>query len=217
VIDEIVALSKKYGIISNYTSFLVTDPSETHGSAMNRPNPRPRPMMMRQFADRETFVGAGAALGGGAPLQASMAPKSIGRTDGPRDLNMFAVESTMVDERHYNSGRAERHQKTSGKEAVEQQKATNKLKDVDYQAKDEETAGAMKTVEEKTFYLKAGVWVDSTYTESSPKQEVIQFGSKEYFDLIHANPGISKYLAVGKEVILVFKGHCYKIVSPSAS
>src|SRR6202040_3730361 len=29
VIDEIVALSKKYGIISAYTSFLVTDPNES--------------------------------------------------------------------------------------------------------------------------------------------------------------------------------------------
>jgi Ca-activated chloride channel family protein len=30
VVDEIVSLSKKYGIISAYTSFLVTDPSENH-------------------------------------------------------------------------------------------------------------------------------------------------------------------------------------------
>ena len=39
VVDEIVALSKKHGIITNYTSFLVTDPSEGHGTAMRRPMP----------------------------------------------------------------------------------------------------------------------------------------------------------------------------------
>ena len=93
----------------------------------------------------------------------------------------------------------------------------NKLKETDVVAKDEE-ASAIKSVEDKTFYMQGGVWVDSSYVaSSSPKPQVIQFGSKEYFDLIHANPGISKYLAIGKQVILVFKGHCYKIVSPSAS
>ena len=37
----------------------------------------------------------------------------IGRVEGPRDVNLFQVEPTAIDERHYSSGRAERHQKTS--------------------------------------------------------------------------------------------------------
>lgn len=41
------------------------------------------------------------------------APKEIGQVEGPRDANMFQVEPTIVDERHYTSGRDERHQKTS--------------------------------------------------------------------------------------------------------
>ena len=40
-------------------------------------------------------------------------PEEIGRVEGPRDMNMFQVEPTVIDERHYSSGRAERHQKTS--------------------------------------------------------------------------------------------------------
>lgn len=40
-------------------------------------------------------------------------PLEIGRVEGPRDMNMFQVEPTVVDERHYSSGRSERHQKTS--------------------------------------------------------------------------------------------------------
>lgn len=34
-------------------------------------------------------------------------------TDAPRDMNMFQIEPTIIDERYYTSGRAERHQKTS--------------------------------------------------------------------------------------------------------
>jgi uncharacterized protein YfaS (alpha-2-macroglobulin family) len=40
-------------------------------------------------------------------------PSEIARLEGPRDTNFFQVEPTVLDERHYSSGRAERHQKTS--------------------------------------------------------------------------------------------------------
>ncbi|MDR3614427.1 MAG: pilus assembly protein N-terminal domain-containing protein [Candidatus Obscuribacterales bacterium] len=48
----------------------------------------------------------------GTPGQLKL-PEEIGRVEGPRDLNLFQVEPTVVDERHYSSGRDERHQKTS--------------------------------------------------------------------------------------------------------
>jgi pilus assembly protein CpaC len=48
----------------------------------------------------------------GTPGQLKL-PEDIGRVEGPRDLNLFQVEPTVIDERHYTSGRSERHQKTS--------------------------------------------------------------------------------------------------------
>jgi Flp pilus assembly secretin CpaC len=48
----------------------------------------------------------------GTPGQLKL-PEDIGRAEGPRDLNLFQVEPTVIDERHYTSGREERHQKTS--------------------------------------------------------------------------------------------------------
>ncbi|MBS2007199.1 MAG: pilus assembly protein N-terminal domain-containing protein [Cyanobacteria bacterium SZAS TMP-1] len=48
----------------------------------------------------------------GTPGQLKL-PEEIGRVEGPRDTNIFQVEPTVLDERHYTSGRAERHQKTS--------------------------------------------------------------------------------------------------------
>jgi uncharacterized protein YfaS (alpha-2-macroglobulin family) len=38
---------------------------------------------------------------------------NIGRVESPRDSNLFQVEPTIIDERHYTSGRSERHQKTT--------------------------------------------------------------------------------------------------------
>jgi hypothetical protein len=37
-------------------------------------------------------------------------PEEIGRIEAPRDMNLFALEPTVIDERYYTSGRAERHQ-----------------------------------------------------------------------------------------------------------
>jgi Flp pilus assembly secretin CpaC len=48
----------------------------------------------------------------GTPGQLKL-PEELGRVEGPRDTNMFQVEPSVIDERYYNSGRAERYQKTS--------------------------------------------------------------------------------------------------------
>ncbi len=37
-------------------------------------------------------------------------PEEIGRVEGPRDMNIFQIEPTVLNERYYTSGRCERHQ-----------------------------------------------------------------------------------------------------------
>jgi pilus assembly protein CpaC len=48
----------------------------------------------------------------GTPGQLKL-PEEISRVEGPRDTNLFQVEPTVIDERFWTSGRAERYQKTS--------------------------------------------------------------------------------------------------------
>ena len=48
----------------------------------------------------------------GSPGQLKI-PEEVGRVEGVRDTNLFQVEPTVIDERHYTSGRSERFQKTS--------------------------------------------------------------------------------------------------------
>ncbi len=81
VVDEIVALSKKHGIISAYTSFLATDPNEGRRDGLaGAPVGVPRPMLPRanwttgrrsiRVEDRAPAVGF-APGGGGASFGAS--------------------------------------------------------------------------------------------------------------------------------------------------
>jgi Ca-activated chloride channel homolog len=194
VIDEIIALSKKYGIITNYTSFLVTDPSENRRLPQG---PGPIPVLRRE------------AMGRPIPPSQMAAPGSIAfeggaggaAFDADRLLRSFAAERG-------NGNKMEE----SKKKAVATAKQINVLKDSF--ALNQEPGGEtmIKTVNDKTFYLRNGFWTDSTYDQAkSPSSKEITFGTKEYFDLIKNVPGISKYLAVGRQVIVVYQGHTYKV------
>jgi alpha-2-macroglobulin-like protein len=58
---------------------------------------------------RQTESGQG--FRNGPMMQDLNLPEEIGRIEGPRDVNLFQVEPTVLDERRYTSGRSERHQK----------------------------------------------------------------------------------------------------------
>ncbi len=63
----------------------------------------------------------------------------------------------------------------------------------------------------KTFFLRDEAWVDSVYVEGKPVQEIV-FGSDDYFKLMSEKPGISKYLSVASNILIVFEGKNYRIV-----
>lgn len=88
VVDEIVALSKKHGIISAYTSFLATDPNEGRADRFPRPVPMdsrrawstpaaaPRAMRIFNAAPRASAsLGAPLAGGGGGASDPASLPK----------------------------------------------------------------------------------------------------------------------------------------------
>ncbi len=228
VIDEIVALSKQHGIISEYTSYLVTDPSENGRLAMQpvRGGVVPRPEASRSRiasiarpgaspawnrsirSTRDAEYGSAASGLAAPPALAGASNGTVGmnaamlKKSNRMQLQIIADESPAVYDR--------RDAPVSGKLAVIAAKERNNLKnsmiaDKGLLSKDS------KTVDDKTFYFSGGTWTDSSCNSSS-KPIVIVFGSKEYFELLKNQPGIAKYLSVGKQVLLSFKGNVYKVV-----
>jgi Ca-activated chloride channel family protein len=65
--------------------------------------------------------------------------------------------------------------------------------------------------DDKTFYLKGGVWTDSEYEDGAPATEV-KFNSDAYYQLIASKPGLAKYLSAGRMLVVVFEGVNYRIV-----
>jgi Ca-activated chloride channel family protein len=196
VVDEIIALSKRYGIISAYTSYLVTDPSEPQNF---RPTPSPMPMPVR----RMSVSSRGDAGGFAAPM--SMPAVSMGA-----HVRDFREEESAMRNSFLQMEKAG----FAGKDAVLRAKKTDNLKVVAQLPASDKTS-AVKTIEEKTFYLRDGVWTDASF-DGKQKLQTIAFGSKEYFDLAHNTPGIAKYLSAGRQLILLFNGIAYRITYQSA-
>lgn len=291
MVDEIVALSKRYGIISAYTSFLVTEPGyQSNGTApMNAWRNRTRastglvppppavptamsPYMVPSGSAGTSVHGAltrrsngahmlasagGGGGGGGSMLPATnmgkwvsqpgdnmrsgastvafyKAPPSVQIIDDSpmvkdlRDGSSFGDEGTAASGRGNrfkfapNTWKAGKPAATSGgyygtpapadkgEGAVLNAKKVGELKEK--VALDAEEASNVKVVEGKTFFDRNGFWTDTDFNEAKTKPETITFGSKEYFDLVKNNPGIGKYLAVGRQVIVVFNGKAYRVI-----
>lgn len=254
VIDEIIALSKQHGIISQYTSYLVTDPSENGRLANNLPVPAPPMMSDRRRAGVHTmatpsrgFFGAQAGAGGasagmvrGTLAQASprsgarssmssdSMASSFGDEEALRDWGASSKKPAMAYQNKVLHGakqmqvldatslaREIKSEGETGQKAVISAKETSKLKSSNVLLADKDglRSGITQMVGEKTFVLNGITWIDSGYNErTSPKPKTIEFGSQAYFDLLKAEPGLSKYLAVGKQIIVSYKGNVYKII-----
>jgi TonB family protein len=100
----------------------------------------------------------------------------------------------------------------SGEEAVSRSKQIANLKS---SSTSDDAGGGIRTAGDKTFTLRNGVWTDTTVPDSPNKVETINFGSTRYFDLTTAEPELAKYFGVGEQVLVLYKGHCYRILPPS--
>jgi Ca-activated chloride channel family protein len=300
VVDEIVALSKRHGIISAYTSFLVTEPGHVMGStsggfrraggggggggfvsngtatSSDRFNFAPSTwsaegasstVVNGRLMSHASTARGGAAAGGLPPT--SMA-KWVGKSrdkitwyNAPRELQIIDERPVVIDFREapmattgttamddlslpdgglYNTastsrfakraaghtasrvvtypgyaamGAGARLEEEKGEKAVRIAKKVGDMKET--VALDGAGAANVKVVEGKTFFDRAGIWTDTEFDAAETKPQTITFGSNEYFDLVKNNPGIGKFLAIGRQVIVVFQGKAYKIVMPHDS
>lgn len=237
VVDEIVALSKKHGIISAYTSFLATDPNEGRPMAQaGMPVRASRMHAGRMNAAAESSALASAGGGGRgpaleratwfrAPRQAMVsapmampAPSAGASAEDFRSADKGVVpEPMMAKKAEFSTSFARQLASApySGARAVAREKEVNKLKTREIVQEREGKSAGVKWIEGKTFYLKDGFWTDSAMLEGTrPKEEVIEFGSAKYFELVRKHPGITKFLGAGPKVIVLFEGRCLKIVAP---
>ncbi len=166
LVDEIVRLSEKYGIMTPYTSFLVTEDG-------------PR----REILSR---------------LQRGRGATSVQTTPTDTKPKLSAIRVKSVKAAPTQELRVEESKRLQALQTQEQ------LAD---------TAITVKQVKNKTFHLKDGVWIDTAH-KTEAKTTKFEFGTDSYFELLKKEPELTKYLAIGKHVIVSYKGTSYEIHPP---
>ena len=161
LVDEIVQLSTRYGIITPYTSFLVDERA-----------PSPLSLQGQQAAGKELTRQFAAP----APTSG---PQAVQDSQQLQALRQGAPMPTMTP--------------APGVGVA---------------------AAPLKQVADKTFLLRNGVWLDTTYKEGTPTTKVA-FGSEDYFKMLAARPEWGKYFAVGERVIVVLDGKAYEVAEGS--
>ncbi len=150
LVDEIVRLSKRYGVITPYTSFLILEDD---------------PALVTN-------------------------PLELGPVVNPLSVIAFDV----------------------GPEAVTASVQIGGLRDaVDTSTTMPQQTNVVKVVGAKTFFLRDGVWRESSFTEGTPTIDV-QYAGESYFELLRIHPELGRYFAIGKQVIVEYQGVFYRVV-----
>jgi Ca-activated chloride channel family protein len=64
----------------------------------------------------------------------------------------------------------------------------------------------------KNFQNQNSVWTDAEYSDTQKLPEVnVKFGSDEYFALVNRERALAQYLALGRQVVVVWKNKVYRV------
>ncbi len=208
--EEVVALARKYGIVTPYTSYLIVEDEE----GRNVPERRRSVQLNRFNAPRTGIADDGAPRGGRDATDGfgggGFAPPA------PEEL-------AARNKRAYDGLRTEE----SGDASVAAAQATRKLSEAKTRA-DLEMAfqysqlgsapgkvvvrQASKEVAGKTFFDNGGLWVDGEVAEETDAKIVkVAFGSDAYFELLAKSAEVAKWLSVGVRVQVLVDATVYEI------
>jgi Ca-activated chloride channel family protein len=186
VVASIVKLAKKHGIVTPYTSFLVTEEGTDLGRVQSEARRRFDGLSMN--AARSGFAGG---PGAAAEAQADSmvfgmmksGASSVASVRGAAAAPAVMLAKLEKDARDEN--------KSKGFASVE-----------------------TRTIGGKTFYKRGEVWVDADAEApeaASLRAVAVAARGAAYFDLLSKDPGLARYFALGSEVTVLHRGVVYKV------
>jgi len=192
--DEVVRLSKKYGIMTELTSWLVLEDTRVRPSAA--------PVALRRALNQPMRLGM--SRRGRAAFDAQTGAESVRASEQIARMKAAGVpRATSAGRGGYGGGGGGAYH-----DAVVDEAEGKRLRDA-------KGAQVMRIVGAKTFYRDGERWVDSVHaTAKKPKPQTVKIKlySDEYFELTRKHPEAAKYLALGPRVVVVLDGKAYETV-----
>ena len=176
--NEIVRLSKEYGIATPYTSFFVEDPAMAY-----RPGGGFQPVVLEE-ALRAGRVSGRVDHNFSEPLSASRV------IDQSQTMKKMKGDAFAMDEvQEYELGELTFMPQTDLEEKIAGQLGSNRLSN-------------LVTIGDRTFQKIAGSLVDSKYDGTQDIIKIKPF-SEAYFSILKLKPELGKYLAEGGDMLVV--------------
>ncbi|HOJ58768.1 MAG TPA: VIT and VWA domain-containing protein [bacterium] len=185
LVEEIIELSRKYGILTEYTAFLV---KEDVPLAMRPAVPEP---VSRRAGEVYSAPSAGRFFGG-----FGMAGNAEGRALS-ESVGKEAVVASEVMQDQLQRAESLSTQNVMFRYDEESRKKVEKIQGVRY-------AG------QQAFFQRGSAWISTQFDEKQPAIKVKPY-SDAYFQLADLSPEIAKILSIGTEISFVHKGQMIQI------
>jgi Ca-activated chloride channel homolog len=185
LVDEVTTLAKAHGIITPYTSYLIVEDED-------------RLVRQRQLPEERRSLSA------------------VTRHIGSRFAEDKKMEYEAIKEKSgAPSARASSEIQALSKSMNNEQISQGKTR-LNYTEKDGSRANLaeqVRTINGRAFYRTGVQWTDVQVqnAKGSPNKRRMQFGSKEYFELIRNSPEAAQYMAQGKNVSFMLNAEVIEI------
>jgi len=206
-VASIVKLAKKYGIVTPYTSFLVTEEGASMQNAQE---------LGRRSFGALSAAAANSGFGGGAAGAAQARMDSLNLQSMASPSGYAPHAAVMAKRGSSASGGSDASSfeaaPAAPAEALDKFEAETRA-DLKKQG---QTAVETRTLGDKTFYKRGGTWVDAdaeSDAAAAAKTVKVAARSDEYFALAAKSPALARCLALGDEVTVLWNGVVYKIVA----
>ncbi|MBW1806829.1 MAG: VWA domain-containing protein [Deltaproteobacteria bacterium] len=217
LVDEVIRLSKRYGIVTPYTSYLVTeDQVVARPSQPVIPRPTPRGPIRRtrpgwgrvatKSADSSSSPSADVL--GGLEAEGAIAP-SVMAPPPPRAKAKKARSRFQA----YHREESKLLEKNTGATAVDFAETVKGMKTAKSDAVDEDDAAGIRHVAGYTFKFRAGAWVDLKYKPGMQTLK-IKYLSKAYFELLKKSKKLKRLFGLGQRVTIVVGKNRAIVVGP---
>jgi Ca-activated chloride channel family protein len=183
LVDSIVRLSIRYGIITPYTSFLITENDIFTQSGVEEAQTVFHAQTDQAFGmvSGEAAVNAAESAAGLSAAEAPLAPMST----LPPSTPGFREGTEGEDGSSLGGGPA--------------QAAPAGQQPIQY-------------VSDRTFVWRDGAWVDTLYNADDMTPTQVLFLSDPYFELLSLDPVIGEFMALGDHVLFVWGDQAYEVV-----
>ena len=181
LVDEVVRLAKQYGIITPYTSYLILEDEQIN-------------ITNNQMGSDDILFNSRVVA------------------------DEYEEQATEYQRMVYKSGRngvqssAELQNLSKAEKINDSRQGASRMAYVDKEGRQQNLAEQSINIQGRAFYQTGNQWTDLYVQKNNTTKTVrIQFASKAYFDLLQAEPSVSEFLYLGRNVRFVYQRKEYLI------